>query len=121
MYRDFTYVDDIVEGIFRISKKLPRKNSSFNTNKPRSDESSAPFSIYNIGNNKSVKLNDCINILEKVLGKKSKRKNLPMQLGDVYSTKASVKKLSSVTGFTPKTKLKTGIENFVKWYLEYYR
>ena len=120
MYRDFTYIDDISEGIFRISKKLPKKNITFNSYKPRSDISSAPFSIYNIGNNKSVKLNDCIKILENSLGKKSRRNNLPMQLGDVYSTKASVKKLFNDTGFMPKTKLKKGIENFVEWYLKYY-
>tara|TARA_B100001248_G_C27384036_1_gene458665 strand:- start:1034 stop:2059 length:1026 start_codon:yes stop_codon:yes gene_type:complete len=120
MYRDFTYIDDIVTAIVKVMKILPKKNHKFDSRKPKSSESSAPYQIYNIGNSQAVKLDNCIKILEKVIGKKAIRRNLPMQPGDVYSTKASVKKLIKKTGFRPKTNLETGIKKFVSWYIEHY-
>jgi UDP-glucuronate 4-epimerase len=107
LYRDFTYIDDIVEGIQNVLQKKPVK-------KPK-------FGIYNIGNSKPVKLSEFITILEDVLGKKSIQHYKPMQDGDVYKTFANTTKLENFTGFKPKTNLRDGLKVFVEWYKDYYK
>lgn len=110
MYRDFTYIDDIVEGIIRLIDKVPDV-----------DENNAYYKIYNIGNNKPVKLMEFISILEECLGKKAKKEYLTMQQGDVYQTYANIDDLVSDVGFSPNTDLKTGLNKFVEWYKDYYK
>ena len=119
MYRDYTYVDDIVDGIFRLTRKIPKLEGS---KKYKNDCLShvAPFRILNIGNTKKVFLLDFINTLEKKLGIKAIKKFMPMQKGDVYSTLSDVKLLRRITGYNPKTKYKDGINKFLNWYLDYY-
>ncbi len=109
MKRDFTYIDDIVEGIERLISHLPQ-----------GDAGSAPYKIYNIGNNQPEQLLDMIGILEKALGKKAVTKMKPMQLGDVKETYADIDALQAAVGFKPSTSLKDGISHFVKWYQKYY-
>ena len=119
MYRDYTYVDDIVDGIFKISNKIPKLNSK---TKIKNDSLSpvAPFRILNIGNTKKIYLLDFINTLEKNLNIKVKRKYLPMQKGDVYSTLSDCSLLKRLTNYNPKTNYKVGIKKFIDWYLFYY-
>ena len=119
MYRDYTYVDDIVDGIFKILNKIPKINSK---RKIKNDSLSpvAPFRILNIGNTKKIHLLDFINTLEKILNKKIKRNYLPMQKGDVHSTLSDSSLLKRLTGYNPKTNYKIGIKNFLDWYLNYY-
>ena len=109
MYRDFTYIDDIVEGITRLLYKIPSK-----------DENGVSYKIYNIGNNSPVKISDFIECLEDIIGKKAKKEYLPMQLGDVYQTFADIEDLNKDVGFVPNTKLPTGLKSFVDWYIEFY-
>jgi UDP-glucuronate 4-epimerase len=120
MSRDFTYIDDIVEGIFRVADKIPNPNAYWNSNHPDPGTSFAPYKIYNIGNNNPAELFDFIRILEAQLGRKAKMNLLPMQPGDVPKTFADVDDLMKDVGFKPATSLKDGIEHFVKWYREYY-
>ena len=119
MYRDYTYVDDIVDGIFKILNKIPKINSK---RKIKNDSLSpvAPFRILNIGNTKKIYLLDFINTLEKILNKKIKRNYLPMQKGDVYSTLSDSSLLRRLTGYNPKTNYKIGIKKFLDWYINYY-
>ena len=119
MYRDYTYVDDIVDGIFKILNKIPKINSN---RKIKNDSLSpvAPFRILNIGNTKKIYLLDFINTLEKILNKKIKRNYLPMQKGDVYSTLSDSSLLRRLTGYNPKTNYKIGIKKFLNWYINYY-
>ena len=121
MVRDFTYVDDIVEGVVRILDVIPKPNPDWNSDDPDPATSSAPYRIYNIGNNRPVELLTYISVLEKTLGKKAKLDLMPMQLGDVPSTMADVRDLEKATGFRPNTTVEEGIDRFVKWYREYYR
>jgi UDP-glucuronate 4-epimerase len=121
MKRDFTYVDDIVEGIVRVMKKLPRPNPSWTGKKPDPGTSFAPYRVYNIGNNNPVELNRFIAVIEKCLGKKAAKKLLPMQPGDVPATYADVDDLMKDVGFKPATSIEDGIASFVKWYREYYK
>ena len=109
MYRDFTYIDDIVEGIIKLLNKVPNK-----------DENGVSYKIYNIGNNHPVKVSEFIQILEKEIGKKAKKVYLPMQPGDVYQTYADITDLTKETGFVPKTSLEEGLKEFVKWYKKFY-
>ena len=109
MYRDFTYIDDIVEGIVKLLDKLPLE-----------DENGVSYKIYNIGNNNPVKISKFIEILEKEIGKEAKKVYLPMQPGDVYQTYADITDLTKKTGFVPKTTLEDGLSKFVKWYKEFY-
>ena len=120
MYRDYTYVDDIVEGIYKLLNKAPKLNSQ---KKFKNDSLSpvAPFRILNIGNTKKIYLLDFINTLGKELNKTIKRKYLPMQKGDVYSTLSDSSLLKRITGYNPKTNYKTGIKKFLNWYTSYYR
>jgi UDP-glucuronate 4-epimerase len=120
MKRDFTYIDDIIEGVVRIIDKIPRPDPNWNGNNPDPGTSFAPYKIYNIGNNNPVELMKFINLLEECLGKKAQKKLLPIQLGDVPATYADVDDLMRDVGFKPNTPLKEGIRKFVEWYKEYY-
>ena len=119
MYRDYTYIDDIVDGIFKLTNKIPKSNS---LKKYKNDSLShvAPIRILNIGNTEKILLSDFINTLEKELGKKAIKNFLPMQKGDVYSTLSDTKLLTRITGYKPRTKYKEGIKKFLNWYLNYY-
>jgi UDP-glucuronate 4-epimerase len=120
MERDFTYIDDIIDGIVRLLDKVPEKDSSWDCAKADPGTSSAPYRIYNIGNNNPVKLTDFIAILEKHLCKKAKVNLLPMQPGDVKSTFADIDDLTRATGYLPSTSLDEGLSRFVKWFRDYY-
>ena len=120
MYRDYTYVDDIVDGIYKLLNKIPSLNSK---KKFRNDSLSpvAPFRILNIGNTKKIYLLDFINTLEKELNKKIKKNYMPMQKGDVHSTLSDSSLLKRITGYNPKTNYKVGIKKFIKRYRDYYQ
>ena len=120
MSRDFTYVDDIVEGVFRVADKIPNPNVHWNGDDPDPGTSFAPYKIYNIGNNNPAELFEFIRMLEAQLGRKAKMNLLPMQPGDVPKTFADVDDLMKDVGFKPATSLEDGIRHFVKWYREYY-
>ncbi|GAB2931505.1 NAD-dependent epimerase [Rheinheimera gaetbuli] len=111
LMRDFTYIDDIVEGIVRVANVIPTASA----------EQPVPYQLFNIGNNQPVKLESFISTIEQALGKVAQKQYLPMQDGDVYQTYADVSSLSAVSGFTPKTALAEGIAQFVEWYKEFYR
>ncbi len=117
--RDFTYVDDVAKSVFYISKKKPKKNK-FIKDKTFPAISSAPFRVLNIGNNKPIKLLEYVKQIELKLKKKSKRKYLPLQKGDIRMTLAENKNIKKLIGFTPNTSIKFGINKFINWYLEYY-
>ena len=114
MRRDFTYIDDIVEGITRVIKKIPQSDSTV-------EKKPAPYKIYNIGNNQPVNLIDFIETLEKHLGIKAQKEFLPMQPGDVPETYADIDDLIRDTGFKPSTSLEVGLKHFVEWYRSYYK
>jgi len=119
MYRDYTYIDDVVDGIYKLLNKIPSLKLK---KKFKNDSLSpvAPFRILNIGNTKKVYLLNFINTLEKELNKKIKRNYLPMQKGDVHSTLSDSSLLKRITGYNPKTNYKIGIKKFLDWYLNYY-
>jgi UDP-glucuronate 4-epimerase len=121
MKRDFTYVEDIVEGIIRLIPNIPKGNPDWSGLRPDPASSFAPYKIYNIGNNKPVELLRYIEVLESKLGKKAIKNFLPLQDGDVPETYADVIDLINDVGFKPSTPLELGIENFVNWYLDYYK
>ncbi|RXJ82870.1 NAD-dependent epimerase/dehydratase family protein, partial [Arcobacter cloacae] len=120
MSRDFTYVDDIVDGIIKVIDNPAKSSNSFDAENPNPDSSSAPYRIYNIGNNAPVQLLDFIETLESSIGIEAKKNFLPMQDGDVVSTYADTSDLMKDFGYKPDTKLADGIEQFVKWYREFY-
>lgn len=120
MKRDFTYIDDIVEGVVRLIDKIPEPNLSWSGDDPDSATSYAPYRLYNIGNNNPVDLMKCIGLLEDCLGKKAKKNLLPMQPGDVPETYADVDDLAKDVGFKPTIPIEEGIKKFVEWYREYY-
>ncbi|WP_342673712.1 NAD-dependent epimerase [Trichlorobacter lovleyi] len=120
MQRDFTYVDDIVEGIVRIADKPAAKNPTWSGTQPDPGSSFAPYRIYNIGNNKPVELLQFIEILEQQLGITAQKNFLPMQAGDVPATFADIDELAAATGFRPATSLDDGIARFVAWFRSYY-
>jgi UDP-glucuronate 4-epimerase len=120
MRRDFTYIDDIVEGAVRVSLRIPEADSAWSGVAPDPGTSVCPYRIYNIGNNKSVELLDYIKALEKALGKTAKKIMLPMQPGDVPETYADVADLIRDVGFRPNTPIEQGISHFVSWYKAYY-
>ena len=120
MSRDFTYVDDIVDGIIKVIDNPANSSQNFNPENPNPDSSSAPYRIYNIGNNAPVQLLDFIETLEKSIGIDAKKNFLPMQDGDVVSTYADTNDLMKDFGYKPDTKLSDGIEQFVKWYRKFY-
>jgi len=120
MKRDFTYVDDIVEGIIRLIPTIPPPDDSWSGFTPDPASSFAPYRIYNIGNNQPIELLHFIEILEEKLGKKAIKNLLPLQIGDVPETYADVEALTNAVGFKPATSIEIGIEKFVMWYKEYY-
>ncbi len=121
MIRDFTYIDDIVEGVIRVMDRPAQPNPSWSGATPDSATSYAPYRIYNIGNNRPVELMTYIQVLEDCLGKKAQIEFLPMQDGDVAATCADVDNLEADLGFRPKTTVETGITHFVTWYKDYYK
>lgn len=120
MKRDFTYIDDIVEGVDRLIDKIPEPNPDWGGDDPDSATSYAPYRLYNIGNNNPVELMKFIGVLEDCLGRKAKKNLLPMQPGDVPETYADVDDLIKDVGFKPATPIEEGIKKFVEWYREYY-
>ena len=119
--RDFTYVDDIVDGIIKILDTPASTNPNWNSDQPDPATSLAPWKIYNIGNNKPIKLMDYISALEKVLGKKAKLNFLPLQKGDVPDTHANVENLINKFNYKPSTSVVSGVTKFVEWYKDYYK
>ncbi|NOY36948.1 MAG: NAD-dependent epimerase [Chlorobi bacterium] len=117
MERDFTYIDDIVEGVVRVLMVPPEGNPDWKGEHPDPASSPAPYRLFNIGNNRPVKLMDFIHTIEKALGKKSKLNLLPIQPGDVAKTWADVSDLTEVTGYKPETDIEAGINAFVRWYV----
>jgi UDP-glucuronate 4-epimerase len=121
MRRDFTYIDDIVEGMARLLDKPPVPNVSWSGDRPDPGSSLAPYKIYNIGNNQPVELMRFIEVLEEKLGRKAQKNMMPLQPGDVPDTYADVDDLVRDVGFKPGTAIEVGIERFVTWYRQYYR
>jgi UDP-glucuronate 4-epimerase len=121
MKRDFTYIDDIVEGVVRVLDKIPEPNSAWLGNTPDPGTSYARYKIYNIGNNQPNELIHFIEVLENYLGMKAEMNMLPLQPGDVPETYADVDDLVKDVGFKPNTSIEIGIERFVKWYRSYYQ
>ncbi len=120
MERDFTYIDDIVEGVVRVMNNPPKSNEDWDRMNPEPGTSYAPFRVYNIGNNKPVQLMKFIETIEEKLGKEAKKEFLPLQAGDVPKTYANVDDLIEDVGFKPDTSIDEGIGKFVEWYKEYY-
>jgi UDP-glucuronate 4-epimerase len=120
MLRDFTFVDDIVEGVIRTSDRVATMNPDWNGAKPDPGTSKFPYRIYNIGNNNPVKLMYLIETLEKALQKTAIKNLMPIQIGDVPATYANVEDLTRDVGFKPATPIEVGVERFVKWYRGYY-
>ncbi len=121
MKRDFTYIDDIVEGVVRVLDRPARPNPHWDGDNPDPGSSYAPYKIYNIGNNEPVELLHFIEVIEKCLGKKARKNMLPMQPGDVPATYANIDDLVRDTGFRPSTTLEEGIPRFIEWYRDYYK
>ena len=119
--RDFTYVDDIVEGVIRTLDRVPGPDTAYDPRLPTPASSSAPYRVYNIGNHQPTNLMDFIAVLEQILGKTAIKNMLPMQPGDVASTYADVEALKAAVDFSPSTPIQFGIEKFVRWYRDYYR
>jgi UDP-glucuronate 4-epimerase len=120
MQRDFTYIDDITEGVVRIMARLPEPDPTWNGDNPDPGTSYARYKIYNIGNNNPVELMEFIGVIEKVLGKKAKKEFLDLQPGDVPATYADIDDLIKDLGFKPETSIETGIKQFILWYNDYY-
>jgi UDP-glucuronate 4-epimerase len=121
MRRDFTYIDDVTEGVVRVLDQPAQPNAQWSGEAPDPSSSCAPYKMYNIGNNSPVGLMRCIEILEHHLGRKAEKNMLPLQPGDVPETWADVDDLVRDVGFKPSTPIEVGIERFVKWYRSYYR
>ena len=121
MQRDFTYVDDVVESIERLVEKPPAGNPGYDGNRPDPSSSSAPWRVYNIGNNNPVELLEVVELLEKSIGKKAIRELAPMQPGDVPATYANVDDLMRDVDFRPSTPIADGIARFIEWYRAYHR
>jgi len=119
MLRDFTYIDDIVDGVERVCDAIPAPDPSWDRSKPDPASSSAPYRLYNIGESQSVALLEFIGVLEELLGARAKKNFLPMQAGDVYATAADVSDLSRATGWRPSTPLRAGLQRFVEWFTAY--
>ncbi len=116
MKRDFTYIDDVTEGIIRLISKTPSSDPNWTGERPNPSSSSAPWSIFNIGNNKPTELEYFITLIEKNLNKKAIKNYLEMQPGDVEETAADLSKLNKITGFVPSTSIEDGISKFISWY-----
>jgi len=120
MQRDFTYIDDIVEGVVRVIDKPPKKDKCWSGRRPNPASSKAPYRVYNIGNGSPVKLLDFIEAIENALGKKAKKNFLPMQMGDVKATWADTFTLERDFNYKPSTPIQKGINNFISWYRKFY-
>lgn len=120
MKRDFTYIDDIIEGVTRITGRTPTSNPAWDSNAPDPSSSVAPYKLYNIGNNNTVELAHFIEVIEEQLGKKADKQYLPLQPGDVPMTYADVDDLIADVGFKPSTTIETGIAKFIEWYRSYF-
>ena len=120
MQRDFTNIDDIVEGVVRVLDKIPMPNPSFDRSAPDPASSDAPYRLYNIGNDRPVELATFIESIETAVGKKAVMNMLPMQAGDVVDTHADIEDLCQAVGFVPRTPLKEGVEKFAAWFKTYY-
>ena len=120
MQRDFTYVDDIVEGIIRASDQPAQPDPAWDGANPNPATSSAPWRIFNIGNANPVSLLDYVGALEEALGRTAKREYLPLQPGDVHSTSANTDALEAAVGYRPSTSVREGVRRFAEWYLSYY-
>ncbi len=121
MQRDFTYIDDIVEGVVRVIDNIPVKNHDWRGDAPDPSSSPAPYKVYNIGNSSPVKLMDFIEAIENAIGAKAQKNFMPLQAGDVPATWANVDDLWENLNFKPETTVEQGIERFVSWYREYYK
>ena len=121
MIRDFTYIDDIVEGVIRVLDRPAEPDPAFDPARPDPGTSNAPYRVFNIGNSQPTPLNDYIEALEEALGRKAERNLLPMQPGDVQATSADTTELDKWVGFKPSTPVKEGVRRFVEWYREYYK
>jgi UDP-glucuronate 4-epimerase len=121
MVRDFTYIDDVAEGILRVIDRPAAPDPDFDPKSPKPSTSRAPYRVYNIGSNKPVNLMRYIEVLEKCLGKKAKLELLPMQPGDVPATVADASKLEEAVDFRPTTPVEVGVARFVEWYRSYYK
>lgn len=120
MKRDFTYIDDVVEGVVRTADRPAEANPNWSGDEPDPGTSSAPYRLYNIGNNQPVELMNLIEILEKCLGTKAKKNLLPIQPGDVPETYANVDDLTRDVGFQPSSTIEDGVARFVAWYRQYH-
>jgi UDP-glucuronate 4-epimerase len=120
MKRDFTYIDDIVEGVIRVTDQPAQANAAWSGDTPDPGTSAAPYRVYNIGNNNPVELMHLIETLEKALGKEAVKNFMPIQPGDVPATWADVDALSHDVGFRPATPIEVGVESFIEWYKGYY-
>ncbi len=120
MQRDFTYIDDIVEGVYRTAEQIAVANPDWIGSAPDPGSSAAPYRIYNIGNNQPVRLNRFIEVIEQAVGREAQKNLLPMQPGDVPATYADIEALEVAVGFRPATPIETGVQQFVDWYREYY-
>ncbi len=120
MQRDFTYIDDIIEGVVRVMGKLPEANPHWNGAAPDPGTSSAPYKIYNIGNNNPVELIKFIEVIEAALGKRAQKEFMDLQPGDVVATYADVDDLMHDVGFKPTTPIEVGVERFVEWFKDFY-
>ncbi|MCF6289339.1 MAG: NAD-dependent epimerase [Proteobacteria bacterium] len=118
--RDFTFIDDIVEGIIRVLDNTPKENLNYDFSQSTPAASSAPYRVYNIGNNNPVKLMDYIHAIENAIGMKAEIELLPLQAGDVADTQADVDKLMQDVDFKPNTSVQAGINQFIQWYCQYY-
>ncbi len=119
MQRDFTYIDDIVEGVIRVMDKPATPNTAWDGATPDPGTSSAPYRLFNIGNNNPIMLTDFIAAIEKALGRTAQRELLPMQPGDVAATYANIEDLIDAVDYRPQTPVQVGIDNFIAWYLEH--
>jgi UDP-glucuronate 4-epimerase len=121
MQRDFTYVEDIVQGIVKVIDNPASPNPDWNGNNPDPASSYAPYRVYNIGNNKPAELIEFIEAIEKELGKKGIKEFLPMQAGDVPATHADINELMTDTGYSPKFSVQKGVKHFITWYKDYFQ
>ena len=121
MQRDFTYIDDIVEAIFRVQQQVPSVNVGWTVEAGPCSESTAPYKIYNIGNSQPVPLMDYIRALENATGREAIKNFLPLQAGDVLNTSADCSELFAAINFKPETSVEDGVKRFVEWYLDYYQ
>jgi len=119
--RDFTYVDDIVEGVMRTLDRIPAGDALFDPMQPSPASSAAPYRVYNIGNHQPVELARYIEVIEECLGRKATRNLLPLQPGDVPDTFADIEELTRDTGYAPRTTVEEGVARFIAWYRDYYR